>query len=88
MFELVYALVPVSVGWVVARTHRAHQAAMVLAFAASIVLCAPWTCVICIGDGASDFSGKVPLAGLGVLGALIGGFLARPKQSGLRTPTP
>jgi hypothetical protein len=88
LFSVTYTLMPVAVGWIVAQTHRAHQAALVLAFAASVVLCAPWTCVICVGDGASDFSGKVPLACLGVLGAMMGGLLARPKRTGLRTPTP
>lgn len=87
VFELVYTLVPAVVGWMVARTHRACQSTAVLAFAGSVVLSAPWTCVTCVGSGASDFDPKFLLACHGVLGALIGGLLARPaKRISLQTP--
>jgi hypothetical protein len=69
---------PVALGWIVARTHRTRQASMVLAFAASVALCAPWVCVQCVPPDGADPT--LLLACSGVFGVLAGGFLPRPRK--------
>jgi hypothetical protein len=61
---------PTILGWIVARTHRSHPAAMVLAFAASVALVSPWICV----QGVTPTTLEFGLSGL--LGVLFGGFLS------------
>jgi hypothetical protein len=64
---------PAIVGWAVARTHRAHQAALVLIYTASmaiLVLYRNWGHPL--GGAAAFFCFALPLT-------LIGGFLQRPQ---------
>jgi hypothetical protein len=69
---------PVALGWVVAQTHPARTASMVLALAASVAFCAPWVCVQCVPPDAADPS--LLLACSGVLGVLVGGLLPQPRK--------
>jgi hypothetical protein len=77
---------PAMVGWVVARTHRAQQASMVLAYAASLAIVAIWAlsvhysqmkaCVECTPD---LWDTNLTIDCLLVLLTLIGGLLPRPR---------
>jgi hypothetical protein len=79
---------PVILGWIVARTHRARQAAMVLAFVASVALYAAWdltvhysqmkSCVQCVPDA---WVTNLVLNCVNMFGILFGGLLAKPKQT-------
>jgi len=81
-----FLLWPAIVGWVVARTHRAQQASMVLAYAASLVMYAIWDlrahyaqmkeCVHCVPD---QWDTNLVLACLFVLLTMIGGLSPRPR---------
>jgi hypothetical protein len=68
---------PVALGWIVARTHRARKASMVLAYAASVALFATWVCVQCVPPDQADPS--LLLGSSAVLGVLVGGFLPQPR---------
>jgi hypothetical protein len=78
---------PAITGWVVARTHRAQQAAMVLAYAASVAISNIWNlsahysemkaCVQCTPD---LWDTNLVLCCLLVLSTLVGGFLHRPQR--------
>ncbi len=67
-------LCPAIVGWVVARTHRNHQAAMVLAYAASLLIWVIWR----VTTNQMDLD-EYPFIWL--LGTLIGGFLQPNRPS-------
>jgi hypothetical protein len=69
---------PVALGWIVARTHGARTASMVLGFAASVALCAPWVCVQCVPPDSAE--PNLILACSGVLGVLVGGLLPQPRK--------
>ena len=73
---------PVALGWIVAQTQRARKASMVLAFAASVALCAPWVCVQRLPQ--DDVDPSLVLACSSVLGVLVGGLLPRPRKTNWR----
>ncbi len=83
-----FMLRPVVVGWIVARTHRAQQGTMVLAFAAAFVLPNAWhltvhysqmesSCVHCMPD---IWLTNLAIDCVQLLGILIGGLLVRPSK--------
>lgn len=72
---------PLALGWLVAETHRPQRAAMVVAFAASVALCAPWVPVQCLPLVQTD--SKFWIGCANVAGVLIGGLL--PGLRGRRT---
>jgi hypothetical protein len=73
---------PVFVGWVVGKTHRAQQAAMVLAYASSWIV---FSVVSFSLDYAEIERGPVPISfyvgasGAVAISTLIGGFLQKPR---------
>jgi hypothetical protein len=69
---------PVTLGWIVAQTHRTQQAAMVLAFAASVAVCAPRGCIQCVFPDQADPS--LVLGCSSVLCVLAGGLLPRLRR--------
>jgi uncharacterized membrane protein len=76
---LTVSLWPALVGWLVARTHRAQQAAMVLAYFASMVI---WTAgFFAVNYAAIKSVPDVNIALACVLACtLIGGFLQKPRE--------
>jgi hypothetical protein len=82
-----FTLWPVVVGWIVARTHRNRQAAMVLAFTASVWISAAWnltahysqmkSCVQCVPD---MWDVNLVINCINVLGILAGGLVPRPSK--------
>jgi hypothetical protein len=88
LLPFTWVLWPLVVGWIVARTHRAQQAATVLAFAASVAFPGAWyltthysqmerSCVQCVPD---VWVVNLAIYCLYVLGILIGGLLVRPTK--------
>jgi hypothetical protein len=73
LFAGIVIVWPLACGWIVAQTHRAQSAAMVLAYAASVALCAPWVRVQCQLIDPADRS--LWLGCLNVLLVLSGGLL-------------
>jgi hypothetical protein len=91
-----FLLWPGIIGWVVARTHRAHQGAMVLAYAATVTLYGAWdltvhysqmkSCTFCEPD---LWGTNLVIYCLDILLTAIGGMLTQPStRTAPRTRTP
>lgn len=79
---------PVVTGWVVARTHRARQAAMVLAYAASAATYAAWDLTAhysqikdCFQCSPDPWNTNLALNCISLFLMLIGGFLLTPRPT-------
>jgi hypothetical protein len=73
-------LCPAIIGWVVARTHRDQQAAMVLAYAASLSIYSSYFIWAQSGNSQMDMS-DVTQPFFWLLGTLLGGFLQPNRPS-------
>jgi hypothetical protein len=75
------------VGWVIARTHRAQQASMVLAYAASMAIWSLWNLsahyqeMKIIHAYPDVFATNVTINCLVLICTLAGGFLQKPRRS-------
>jgi len=78
---------PAIVGWIIARTHRPQQAAMVLAYSASMVLWALWYLIAHYQEMKSIhahpdvFVTNVTVMCAVLICTLAGGFLQKPRRS-------
>jgi hypothetical protein len=79
------SLWPAIVGWVVARTHRNRQAAMVLAYAASLAIwdigwfCVTYAAIVGRTHILSQSPIAIQLVCFHLAFTLIGGFLQKPR---------
>jgi len=73
---------PAIVGWAVARTHRAQQAAMVLAYATSIAIEVIFALAYFEMKHINDvlITTGVAIASIALLATLFGGFLSKPHR--------
>jgi hypothetical protein len=88
LFAFTFLVWPAISGWVVALSHRAQQAAMVLAYVASLALYASWdlsahysqmkACVPCSPD---LWDTNLAVNCIALFLTLIGGFLPRPRPT-------
>jgi hypothetical protein len=78
-FVLTWLVLPVTVGWGVARTHRAKPAAMVLAYSASLAMFGIWDMIVTTSQMKSFQWDDFALYCLFVPLTLAGGLLARPR---------
>jgi hypothetical protein len=83
--RLTILLCPALIGWVVARTHRAQQASMVLVYAASIGIWSIWHFIvnyerIAHSPAANQMDFEIKVICFVLAGTLVGGFLQRPRR--------
>jgi hypothetical protein len=93
VFYLTFTLWPAFIGWLIARTHRAQQAAMVLAYAASLVIydicgiAIQWPAIKRLRPSFFQWEFLIGEVCAVVFFTLIGGFLQKPRglADGTRT---